>query len=226
MRGLRGGDVYEQLYGLRVEHNVELDDGTILAVVPDVDFNPYDPMYDPQVQEDLRIAVQDGDVFGVIHYDPNADEFEEIDALWGMAGYGSPEAAAEAYIKDGHLTTTSKSGWTSASTAKPSSKPRSEGDKLFEFFFGKKKFEGLRGLNEDSFEESFRTRDGARVSILVWADALSRGRKTSAYILTIDRFGRKTQVIRGRVAGELYDGVVAARKRLISAFAGSDEESE
>lgn len=76
---------------------VELPDGTVITAVPDTDFDPKGWSDDPETEKDAYKALEDGDIFGIIHWDREGDQ---IDSIWGMVGYGGAKKAIKAYKDD------------------------------------------------------------------------------------------------------------------------------
>ena len=75
----------------------EQDDGTVIVAVTDTAFDLKNYSDDAETQKIAEEAVEDGDVFGVIHFDRKG---REIDSLWGMVGYGGEKKALQAYKAD------------------------------------------------------------------------------------------------------------------------------
>lgn len=80
-----------------VQDYEELDDGTVIVAVADTDFDAEGSFSEEEDIKAARKSVEDGDVFGIIHYDRKA---VQIDSIWGMVGYGGAKKAIAAYKAD------------------------------------------------------------------------------------------------------------------------------
>jgi hypothetical protein len=80
-----------------VQDYEEQDDGTVLVAVTDTDFDPENAGSEEDDIKAARQYAEDGDVFGIIHFDRDG---EQIDSIWGMVGYGGAKKAIKAYKDD------------------------------------------------------------------------------------------------------------------------------
>jgi hypothetical protein len=119
---------------------VELPDGTVITAVPDTDFDPKGWSDDPEMEKNVYKALEDGDVFGIIHWDREGDQ---IDSIWGMVGYGGAKKAIKAYIDD-YLSPAPTGSTRAHSTQTPTVDP--EYERMRDFFFPKRPGSHLMSL--------------------------------------------------------------------------------